>query len=510
MTESSFSQFPLNPELIKNLEVLKFSQPTPIQAKAIPQVFAGKDILATAQTGTGKTAAFALPIIQQLLDDESKSALILAPTRELAAQIEQTVYDLSQRECQKFKLALIVGGASMQKQKQALKKKPRLIVATPGRLNDFIRQKAIRLYQCSLVVLDEADQMLDLGFKPQIEAIAKHLPEERQTLFFTATLNKKTENLANTFLKEPVRICIGAADKPLDRIKQNVIVTSGKEKRSVLLTTIGERTGSILVFTRTKKTTDGLDKFLHEYGVKVAKIHGDCRQGHRNRALKGFRDGRYQVLVATNVAARGLDIPHIEHVVNFDLPEDREDYIHRIGRTARGGAEGESIAIITEEEKGQWDYLSGNGKAGKSKPRNARGGGGRDRARGRGRGRPQRSEDGDSYRDRRNAKRSSEGRSSSGFSSSAGGTDENRRFRRKGIRLVESSSRGDNDTQSQNRAAPAARGASKWSKSKKKFNAKAKPSFRGEGNQSKAKTVSPARARRRARRAAAQGKTLIS
>lgn len=380
-----FTDYALSDVLLENLNVINFTEPTPIQQAAIPVALEGRDILGTAQTGTGKTAAFALPILTKLIEDENAKALILAPTRELAAQIHQAVSDIAQKEARAFNVTLVVGGASMHKQINALKKKPRLIVATPGRLNDHIRNKKVKLYDFNLLALDEADQMLDMGFTPQIEEIMKQLPEERQTLFFTATLSKPIEKMAHKYLKNPERIGIGPLERPVDKIKQSVRFIDGKEKRDALLDEIGQREGSILVFTRTKRTTDGLDKYLHGYGVKVAKIHGDCRQSHRTRALNGFRSGKYTVLIATNVAARGLDIPHIEHVVNFDLPEDREDYIHRIGRTARAGGEGESIALVTPEERSLWDYISG---AIKRKPRTGGGRGGRRGGRGRGRGEP--------------------------------------------------------------------------------------------------------------------------
>ncbi|MFM1847173.1 MAG: hypothetical protein RL417_647 [Pseudomonadota bacterium] len=330
-----------------------FVSPTPIQAQSIPAALEGRDLVASAETGSGKTAAFGIPLITRLLAAPESSALILAPTRELAVQIVKVIKDLTQ-ELRRFRAALLIGGVPMGGQLQALRANPRIIVATPGRLVDHLERRSVNLSNCETLVLDEADRMLDMGFAPQLEKIRQVLPTERQTLLFSATMPPDIQALAAKWLRDPVRVAIGQVSKPVDRIEQKVIETDSSAKNDVLLKELEQRSGSILIFTRTKRRTDRLTQVLYGAGHKVVQIHGNRSQNQRQRALDGFREGRYTILVATDIAARGLDIPEIAHVINYDMPMVPEDYVHRIGRTARAGRTGEALALVAPEERSLW------------------------------------------------------------------------------------------------------------------------------------------------------------
>ncbi len=353
----NYSASDLPAPLKKALENMGFNQPTPIQAQAIPLALSGKDIMGSAQTGTGKTAAFCIPVVAQLLVHPEKTAFILAPTRELAMQIRSVVDDLT-RETRQLRATSIIGGADMRKQKKNLQQKPRIVVATPGRLADHIRRKNIDPKQVGYVVLDEGDRMLDMGFEKQIDEILAQVPKERQTLLFSATLSERVQRLAQRYLKSPARVSVGPASQPVAKIKHSILPVAKAEKNDVLLDQLNSRQGSVLVFVNTKWGTNRLAQYLQEYGHSVARIHGDRTQGQRNQALQGFRSGKYRILVATDVAARGLDVPHIAHVVNYDLPKDHSDYVHRIGRTARAGAKGEALCLVSNEERGLWNKIS--------------------------------------------------------------------------------------------------------------------------------------------------------
>jgi ATP-dependent RNA helicase RhlE len=355
-TGSGFSAFNLSAPLQKALKQLKFDTPTPVQTETIPHVMNGRDVLSTAQTGTGKTAAFVLPIMNDLLKGQhkiSKQTLILVPTRELALQIQNVVIELGQFVPQ-IKSGVIIGGSGYAMQSRTLLAKPSFVVGTPGRLIDQIKLGNLKLDNIGTLVLDEADRLLDMGFEPQIEAIISRLPVNRQTLLFSATLPAEIEKLARRYMKDPIRVSIGAHSKPVDKIEQKVVPVRAANKPETLIREIDKVAGSIIVFAKTKSRTESVAKALAKAGHRVARIHGDRSQNQRNEAIRGFHSGEFRILVATDIAARGIDVPHIKYVINYDLPMAAEDYIHRIGRTGRAGATGVAIAFVTPEEKLLW------------------------------------------------------------------------------------------------------------------------------------------------------------
>lgn len=351
-----FNQFNLPKPLTQALERLNFKTPTPVQAATIPLALQGRDVLGSAQTGTGKTGAFGIPLVARLLANPKGSALVITPTRELATQVMKALKDFLGNGSP-IKTALIIGGDSIQKQLFQLKKKPRLFVGTPGRLNDHLRRGSLNLSDTEYLVLDETDRMLDMGFSVQIEEIQKHLPKERQTLLFSATLPKNIMKLAGSYLNNPERVAIGSTSNPAKNIKQEVLQVSETEKYPQLLEQLDNRDGSVIVFVKTKYATEKMAKRLATEGHTTDALHGDLRHTRRERVIKAFRSKKYRVLVATDVAARGLDIPHIEHVINYDLPQAPEDYIHRIGRTARAGAEGEAICFVSPSQRSKWHAI---------------------------------------------------------------------------------------------------------------------------------------------------------
>ncbi len=344
-------------QLNRALETMGFVSPTPIQSQAIPVALAHHDLIGCAQTGTGKTGAFGVPLVVRLLQQPQEIALILAPTRELAVQIIEVLAKLTQY-APELTQVLLIGGTSMSAQTRALQRRPRILVATPGRLVDHLQRRAVSLQNTGVLVLDEADRMLDMGFAPQLNEILRHLPTTRQTLLFSATLPDNIMGLANRYLQNPVRVSAGQVEKPAQRIHHSVVQTTPEAKNDVLLDELNNREGSVLIFTRTKHRTDRVAKFLAKFGYAVARLHGDRTQSQRDAAIKGFRVGTFRILVATDIAARGLDIPHIAHVINYDLPQSPEDYVHRIGRTARAGAEGEAICLLVPEDQGQWRRIA--------------------------------------------------------------------------------------------------------------------------------------------------------
>jgi superfamily II DNA/RNA helicase len=353
---ASFRDFTLSPTTQAAIEALGFSEPTAIQSKAIPDVIAGKDVIGLAQTGTGKTAAFCIPILERFHKDTKSAALILAPTRELAVQIEEFWIQLTKNTPQ-FTTACLIGGASMRWQAKQLARRPRMIIATPGRLIDFLENQRLDLTAFNVLVLDEADRMLDMGFAPQLARIRTRLSTQRQTLFFTATWDSRTERVAAEYLKNPVRVSAGTASHAAPTIVQEFTPLPSKLKNDFMLEELNSHPGSTLVFARTQVRTERLFAYLESYGYPVARIHGGRSQGQRNTALSLFREGRVRVLVATDVASRGIDVPEIEHVINYDLPQVPEDYIHRIGRTGRAGKEGKALAIVSPEENGLWNQI---------------------------------------------------------------------------------------------------------------------------------------------------------
>lgn len=353
---TDFNMFGLKPVLMTGLETQGFKAPTPIQARAIPVIMDGRDILGLAQTGTGKTLAFGLPIMHNLLSagrpaPKTTQALILAPTRELVTQIATTLDGFARKT--PLKVQRVVGGAGMQPQIQKLAKGCDILVATPGRLLDLLERRALTLSETQMLVLDEADQMLDLGFIHALRKIASLLPKERQTMMFSATMNKQMNEIASAYLDRPERIQVDAPGKPADKIDQSVHFVSQGDKARVLEGYLKEHPEELaLVFSRTKHGAEKLMKLLNGWGIEAGSIHGNKSQGQRERTLQSFRDGKLKVLVATDVAARGIDIPDVRHVYNFELPEVPENYVHRIGRTARAGASGRAIAFCAPAEVG--------------------------------------------------------------------------------------------------------------------------------------------------------------
>ena len=348
---NNFSDLITSPVLRRNLAEAKFVTPTPIQAQAIPPALVGSDLIATAQTGTGKTLAFALPILESLLKAPGKGAqaLVLSPTRELAMQIHEA-FALAARGSG-IRSAVVVGGMSERAQLNALRQGAQIIVATPGRLCDFLDRKLIGLAAIRIVVLDEADRMLDMGFLPAVESILRRTMANRQTMFFSATIEKSVSRLIDKYLKNPVRIAVGSTMKPVEKIETHMYEVEQDRKLGLLQYLLETGEGSFLVFARTKRGAERLGKKLSATGIKAAAIHGDRSQNQRNMALRGFQSGQYRVLVATDVAARGIHVDNIAHVVNYDLPQRAEDFIHRIGRTGRAGAEGIASTFGTRAER---------------------------------------------------------------------------------------------------------------------------------------------------------------
>ncbi|MBI4041962.1 MAG: DEAD/DEAH box helicase [Deltaproteobacteria bacterium] len=352
----SFQELNLHPTLAQAIQAMRFTIPTPIQARAIPVALARRDLIGCAQTGTGKTVAFCIPLLTHLLKANDKTGLVLVPTRELAQQVAGVLKSLS-RFCPQVKSAVLIGGVAMQPQISALRQQPKILIATPGRLLDHLNRGTVSLSRTDILVLDEADRMLDMGFAPQLRQLLRYLPKVRQTLLFSATWSSSMDRLSAQHLRDPIRITIGPISQAASQIEQTMVATTTKLKNDALLDELIQTQGSVLVFARTQHRTDRVAKYLNSYGLEVNRIHGGRTQGQRTSALKNFRDGKTRILIATDIAARGIDITHISHVINYDLPQSPEDYIHRIGRTARAGATGEAISLVTPEENGQWRLI---------------------------------------------------------------------------------------------------------------------------------------------------------
>ena len=349
----NFDDFELSKQTLKSLSNINFTKPTPIQEKSIPLALAGKDILGSAQTGTGKTAAFCIPMIEKLMQNDNSSALILSPTRELAKQILESVKLLLGYQ-NHLKAVALIGGESMGKQLSELRRKIRIIIGTPGRVNDHLERKTLQLKSVSYLVLDETDRMLDMGFGIQIDRIIKYIPSTRQTLMFSATLPKEIIKLSSKYLTSPERVSMGDTNVISKDIDQKTINLKSDDKKEELINQIDIRKGTILIFVKTKFGTEKLSKFLSQNKIKSFPLHGGLRQSKRNTVMKNFREEKFRILIATDVAARGLDVPHIQHVINYDLPQLPEDFIHRLGRTARAGLKGEAITFITSADKEKW------------------------------------------------------------------------------------------------------------------------------------------------------------
>ncbi len=349
----NFDGLGLHPVLAKSLTHMKYDTPTPIQAQAIPIALEGRDVLGSAQTGTGKTAAFAIPLVEALLNSERTTGLVMTPTRELGKQVMDIMHQLLGPKS-KLKTAFLIGGESLNKQYSQLQRRPRLVVGTPGRINDHIERGNLELDHCEFLVLDETDRMLDMGFGVQIERIVKHIPKKRQTLMFSATMPKNIMSMADKYLTNPERVSVGSTFNPAENIDQQTIRVEQSGKFEVLDAELHGRNGSVIVFVKTKRNADRLARKLQDHGHAADAIHGDLKQRQRDRVIKNFRGENFRILVATDVVARGLDVPHVAHVINFDLPQMPEDYIHRIGRTARAGAKGEALCLIASHDVRQW------------------------------------------------------------------------------------------------------------------------------------------------------------
>ena len=353
---NNFSDFDLSKESQKALDGLGFKQPTPIQSKAIPIGISGQDILANAQTGSGKTLAFALPLIEKIKHNNKSSGLILTPTRELAKQIYSVVNIILSYHA-KIRSILLIGGEGIYSQSNSLKKSPQIIIGTPGRINDHLDRGSLNINNCDLVVLDETDKMLEMGFEFQVRDILKAINNKKQMLMFSATLPNQIVKLSSKYSNNPQRISIQQNEVLNFNIKQAVIKVSPKDKFKELSNQIQNRDGSILVFVKTKHGTEKLSKRLKQEGIKATALHGGLRQNKRSRIMDNFRDEKFRIMIATDIASRGIDVPHIEHVINYDLPQAPEDFIHRIGRTARAGSVGEALSFITPNDSKIWKSI---------------------------------------------------------------------------------------------------------------------------------------------------------
>jgi ATP-dependent RNA helicase RhlE len=349
----NFSELSISPYLKERLASARFSVPTPVQAAAIPPALEGKDVLATAQTGTGKTLAFLIPLMEKLLKQSKPGigALILVPTRELAMQVLDQFNAL--RGKQLTPAALVVGGLAEGQQLRAIRNGANVIVATPGRLEDYLDRKLFHFSNLQVLVLDEADRMLDMGFLPAIKRIASILPKERQTMCFSATMEGAMANLVKDYTKNAVRITLGSTLKPAENVRLQAFEVPADGKLELLRQLLSKETGRCLVFSRTKRGTERIAKGLNRDGIAAATIHGDRSQSQRIAALTGFQQGRFRVLVATDLASRGIHVQDISHVINYDLPEVAENFIHRVGRTGRAGKHGVASTLFVKEQRSE-------------------------------------------------------------------------------------------------------------------------------------------------------------
>jgi ATP-dependent RNA helicase RhlE len=353
-----FSEMPLSPYMKERVAAARFCVPTPVQGAAIPRILEGKDVLATAQTGTGKTLAFLIPVIEDLLKNDVSlpgntgiAALVLVPTRELAMQVLDQFNVLRGKRL--APAALVTGGLSEHAQLQAIRKGARLVVATPGRLEDYLDRRLVQLNNLRTLVLDEADRMLDMGFLPAIRRIVSILPKQHQTVCFSATLEASVAHLVKDYLKSPVRLTFGSTLKPSENVKLQAFEVPADRKIEMLKKLLSKESGRVLVFSRTKRGTQRIASNLNDDGFAVAQIHGDRSQSQRNSALAGFQQGRHQILVATDVASRGIHVNDVAHVINYDLPEIAENFIHRVGRTGRADKKGVASTLISRDQRGE-------------------------------------------------------------------------------------------------------------------------------------------------------------
>lgn len=355
MTNNLFDALGLKKAVIKAIKNIGYVKPTLVQAEFIPAVLKGRDALASAQTGSGKTSAYTIPVLDKLLGDEEAAALFVAPTRELAQQIQTVFRDLAKDTG--INTALITGGKNMQGQLRKLKTNPRVIIGTPGRLNDHLKRKSLKLNNTAVVVWDETDRMLDLGFMAQIEEIISFLPSEKQTLMLSATFPPRVLKLAQKYLNNPEQIIIGGLNNPSENVEQKNIKIEGNDKLKKLTEILTKLKGQALVFVKTQRAVAEITKYLKKTLFDAAALHGGLKQKDRDAALKGFREQAFKILVATDVAARGLDIPSISTVINYELPQNPEEYIHRLGRTGRYDKTGVCINLIARADRSAWKEI---------------------------------------------------------------------------------------------------------------------------------------------------------
>ncbi len=344
-----FSGLGIAPNLMNIVAQLNYKIPTPIQRQAIPIALQGKDLVGIAQTGTGKTLAFGIPLIQLLHQTNTDGGLIVVPTRELALQVDETLRKVGSKLG--LKTVVLIGGTPIRPQIQALNRNPHVIIATPGRLNDHLEQRTVGLKHIKMVVLDEADRMLDMGFAPQIKKIFQALPAERQTMLFSATLAPEIMKMATSFLKLPIRIEIAPTGSIAEHLTQEIFIIHKDDKVRLVEKLLQQYVGATLIFTRTKYGAKKLTRAIMDMGHKAVEIHSNRSLSQRRDAMAGFKSGKYRVLIATDIASRGIDVTGIELVINFDLPTNTEDYVHRIGRTARAGITGHAISLATREQR---------------------------------------------------------------------------------------------------------------------------------------------------------------
>jgi len=346
--EHNFFGLGIAPSILNVIERLKFTIPTKIQYQAIPIGLQGQDVMGIAQTGTGKTMAFGIPVIQRLAQIKGR-ALVVVPTRELAIQVDESLRKIA--SAFGIKTAVLIGGDPMGKQLQALKLAPRILVGTPGRLIDHMEQKTIHLNDMHILVLDEADRMLDMGFGPQIQSLMRQIPADRQTMLFSATMPESIMKIARSYMKLPVRVEVAPSGTMLDTITQELFIVRKELKNELLSSILAQYKGSVLIFCRTKFSVARLNRQIRTMRHNAAEIHSDRSLGQRKEALEGFKRGKYRILVATDIAVRGIDVKGIELVINYDLPDDPENYIHRIGRTGRAGFDGHAVSFATPDQR---------------------------------------------------------------------------------------------------------------------------------------------------------------
>ena len=345
---SSFYGLGIAPALLAVLGRMNFRVPTPIQVRAIPVAVEGKDLVGIAQTGTGKTLAFGIPMLQRLAQTK-KQGLVILPTRELALQVEESLRKLGKDLG--LRTAVLIGGTSIMPQIRELRRNPHILVGTPGRITDHLNQKTLRLDHVGILILDEADRMLDMGFLPQVKKILNVLPRDRQTMLFSATMPDEIMRIAASSMRLPIRVEIAPAGTTVDKVNQELFIVPREQKGTLLKKLLFDHKGSALVFMRTKYGAKKVTRQLRLEGIKAAEIHSNRSLNQRKEALEGFKSGRYRVLVATDIASRGIDVVGIEMVLNYDLPSTSEDYVHRIGRTARAGAHGHAVTFATPQEQ---------------------------------------------------------------------------------------------------------------------------------------------------------------